>query len=125
GGGPAVVFADGVDGGHAGDDGQPVGGHHKGDAHKDDGNNQPDQGVPVVCAQHGGGGHRAGANDDAGGHQTGADPFQQFPQGQSFNVSAIDSFILTHKEAPFRKKRGAALRQRPTKGHLMSDKEGQ
>src|SRR5699024_3040881 len=96
GGGPAVIFADGVDGGHAGDDGQTVGGHHKGDAHKDDGNNQPDQGVPVVCAQHGGGGHRAGANDDAGGHQTGADPFQQFPQGQSFNVSAIDSFILTH-----------------------------
>ena len=66
-----------VDGGHTSDDGQPVGDHHEGDAHEDDRDDEPDQGVAVVGAQHGGGGDGAGADDDAGGDQARADTLEQ------------------------------------------------
>lgn len=105
-----VIFPDGVDGRQAADNGQPVGGEHKGNAHKDDGDKQPHQLVAVVRAQHGGGGHRAGADDDAGGDQAGADPLHQIFQGEPLDVFTKDGpalSFLAHKHLR-QDKRGAA-----------------
>ena len=81
-----VVLADGVDGGHSGNDGQTVGDHHKGDAHKDDGEEQPHQVVAVVCADHRGCCYGTGADHDTRCDQTGANAFEQFFQWQTLHV---------------------------------------
>ena len=71
----AEILADRVDGGHAGGDRKPVGGHNEGDAHEDDGQYQPDQCVAVVRAEHRSRGNCAGANNYAGCDEAGADAF--------------------------------------------------
>ena len=95
---PLLLFAEiGVV--NAGGDGQPVGGHDEGDAHEDDGEHEPDQGVTVVRAQHGGGGDRAGADDDAGGNQARADALEQLAQRQSldaFTHEGAGAFLFFH-----------------------------
>ena len=96
GGDGAVVLADGVNGGHAGHNGQTVGGHHKGDAHEDNGDHDPQQGVAIVGAQHGGGGDGAGADDNAGGNEAGTDSFDKVFQRQPFNIGAEDLIVFTH-----------------------------
>ena len=107
------ALADGVDGGQPGGDGQPVGGHHEGDAHKDDGNNQPDQRVAVVRAEHGGGGHGAGTDHDTGGHQAGTDAFQQIFYGESLHVRTKLHLVFVHDGSSFFIKGGALLYAAP------------
>ena len=82
----AVILADGVDGRHPGHDGQTVGDHHKGDAHENDGEEQPHQVVSIVCADHRGRCHGTGADHDACRDQTGANALEQVFQWQTLHV---------------------------------------
>ena len=109
----AVILADGMDGGHSGGDGQPVGGHDKGDSHEDDRPHQPDQRVAVVGAQHGGGRDGARSDDDPGGDQARSDTLEQILQRQSLNVFANQRRfrLFAHCRFPFQNSQQKARRR--------------
>ena len=99
----AVVLADGVNGGHAGGDGEPVGGHDEGDAHEDDGEHEPDQVIAVVGTQHCGCGDSTGTDDDAGSNEAGADTLEELTQRKGLDVltDQAGGFLFFHTNLLF------------------------
>jgi hypothetical protein len=82
-------MTDGVDDGHAGEHGDPVAGEHEGDAHDENGDEQPQHVIAVVGPQHGSGGDGPRSDDHPGQHDAGADPFQHLQKSQFGNCIRV------------------------------------